>query len=137
MARPTYTFVRPTDGKTFPWSPLTVGDEMDIQAGHRREEMRHLIEYALLARRLKMEGGANELREWETVDLAALIAHVTETEAARAAALSKAKGSSVDMLDALAKEVTEKHVALLGAVRDFVAAARVAQTGPLGATPQT
>ena len=131
MSRPTYTFTRPTDGKAFPWKPLTVGDEMDIQASYRREEAQHLTQYALFAARLGLPG-PNDLREWETVDLLALINHVSETEAGRAAALTKPSGSAADTLDALLKDAIDKHGAFVAAARDLIAAARVANVGPLG-----
>lgn len=87
MALPRYTFTRPSDGQTFTWSPITMGQRWDAQAAYSSPTDAHLFGAALLAKRVIPGDGkgfdVTLFREWEEDDYAAFIAHVEEHEEAR------------------------------------------------------
>lgn len=138
MALPVYKFKRPSDGEEFDWSPLTAGDEMDLEAIYGAPNLKHQAQYALMAWRLRKGGKrleVQDMRAWESFDVKAFLDEMVYTEAARAAAWEKPGRSVLGPLEEAVAKIKAQAIGLSVAADQLLAAARAANV-PLGGSGQ-
>lgn len=138
----TWTWKQPIGGKTITWKPITVGDEMDIDAAYRHDNNRHLNKYMRLAVRITALDGAakrvelHDIRNWDSFDLDSFYEEVQLQEAKRAASLGKAdQANPATMYRAAAARVEVAMAEMAGALRDAGSAVEAAMSRPTE-TPQ-
>ena len=90
-----YEWTQPIGKKVIKWRPLTVGDEMDVQATYRLAENQHLQPYELLRRRILTVSGEEkkcemgDFRQWDALDLDLFAEEVQRVERDRKAGFMK------------------------------------------------
>lgn len=93
-----FTWRQPIGGKEVRWKPLTLGQEMDVEANFRRDELRHLMKYETLRLRIIGFGDADhcsmqEFRLWDSSDVEEFVREVEGRELARRAAFRKERAA--------------------------------------------
>lgn len=131
-------WTQPIGGKVVEWRPLTVGDNMDLDANYQQASIFHLKKYAQYAMRVVSFDGkpgfqASDLRTWDAFDLEAFAEEVVLREQLRASTLSgKRDGSAVQRLEGAVNEAQAAATKLGQCLNDVLAAAKAAeQNGPL------
>jgi hypothetical protein len=104
MATP-FEFKQPVGGKKISWKPLSVGQEIDIEAGYAAPAAKHLIKYMLLVSRVTAVDGVavspklSDLREWDSYDLECFVQDVEEREFERKMAFKKDVNADQSLAD--------------------------------------
>lgn len=138
-----FTWTQPVGGKVINWKPLTVGQEIDIEAHHNRPDTAHLRPYVVIQRRITGYDGKpvctlDDLRSWDVIDLQEFIAEIERKEAERRAAFAR-KVADASPSPALALEAALAD--LNASVLHFSSAAQrvlasVKDAGPLAEGPR-
>ncbi len=89
-----FNWTQPIGKKSITWKPLTIGDEMDIEANFSRPESKHLQKYESLRRRIITFGdapscGPGEFRVWDSRDVGMFAEEVERKESMRGAAFDR------------------------------------------------
>lgn len=134
----TFSWTQPVDGKVVEWRPLTVGDNMDLDANYQQVQIAHLKKYAQYAMRVVNFDGkpgfqVNDFRTWDAYDLEAFAEEVVMREQLRASALTgQRNGSAVQRLEASINKAQAAATELGQALADVLASAKAAeQNAPL------
>lgn len=138
-----YSWRKPLGGEQLTWKPLTVGQEIEIEAQHQTPANAHLRKYEVIRRRIVSYGDQGkvctleDLKSWDPLDLEAFVEEVETKDAERRAALFKRNAgapSPIVELEAALLEVRSTLMAFGTASERMLSAARAANV-PLDQGP--
>ncbi len=130
-----YAWRKPLGGEQLTWKPLTVGQEIEIEAQHQRADVAHLRKYEVVRRRILSYGDQgkvctlDDLKAWDPLDLEAFITEIESKDALRRAALFKRGANEPSPLVELEASLLEVRSSLMvfGVAADrFLTAAKAA-----------
>jgi hypothetical protein len=135
-----FSYTLPVIGVALIWKPLTLGQEIEIDAQHRRVDNAHLKPIEVIRRRITSYGDKpvctlEDMKAWDTIDYEDFCKEIEEREAERKASFIRRKSDAspgpVAELEAVVMEMRATAQAFLSAADRAILA--IKSVPPLGA----